>query len=159
MKRRALDMARRGTFLAAVAIVFVAMAVAVLVREVAGMVGGSAAPADATPVVVAQVAQAEFADVITAAGNARANESVAVTSKVADIVKQVLFDSGDFVESGQLLAELVDTEEAAARNEVRTTLVEAERRHARMAELAESGYVAAQLVMRPNRMPSAPRPS
>ena len=32
MKRRALDMARRGTFLAAVAIVFVAMAVAVLVR-------------------------------------------------------------------------------------------------------------------------------
>ncbi|MEN1925554.1 efflux RND transporter periplasmic adaptor subunit [Luteimonas qiangzhengi] len=145
MKRRALDMARRGTFLAAVAIVFAAMAVAVLVREVAGMVGGSAAPADATPVVVAQVAQAEFADVITAAGNARANESVAVTSKVADIVKQVLFDSGDFVESGQLLAELVDTEEAAARNEVRTTLVEAERRHARMAELAESGYVAAQL--------------
>src|SRR5690554_1900097 len=145
MKRRALDFARRGSFLAAVAIVFAAMAVAVVVREVAGMVGGSAVPAEATPVVVAQVAEAGFADVITAAGNANANESVAVTSKVADIVKQVLFDSGDFVEAGQLLAELVDTEERAAANEVRTTLVEAERRHARMAELAESGYVAAQL--------------
>jgi len=128
-----------------VAIVFAAMAVAVVVREVAGMVGGSAVPAEATPVVVARVVEAGFADVITAAGNARANESVAVTSKVADIVKEVLFDSGEFVEAGQLLAELVDTEERAAANEVRTTLVEAERRHARMAELAESGYVAAQL--------------
>lgn len=145
MKRKVLHAARRGTFLAAVAIVFAAMAVAVVVREVAGMVGGGVAPAEATPVVVAQVQETEFADVITAAGNARANESVAVTSKVADIVKQVLFDSGEYVEDGQLLAELVDTEEAAALNEVRTTLVEAERRHGRMAELAESGYVAAQL--------------
>ena len=76
---------------------------------------------------------------------ARARESVAVTSKVADIIKQVLFDSGDHVEAGQVLAELVDTEERAAANEVRTTLVEAERKHARMAELAESGYVAAQM--------------
>ncbi|MGO1891945.1 MAG: efflux RND transporter periplasmic adaptor subunit [Luteimonas sp.] len=145
MRRKALDVARRGSFLAAVAVVFAAMAVAVIVREVSGMVGGGGLQADVTPVVVAQVENVEFTDVITAAGNARAKESVAVTSKVADIVKQVLFDSGQYVETGQVLAELVDTEEAAALNEVRTTLVEAERRHARMAELAESGYVAAQL--------------
>ncbi len=145
VKQRVLDVARRGSFLAAVAIVFVAMAVTVIVREVAGMVGSAGAPAEAVPVVVAQVEEVEFADVITAAGNARAKESVAVTSKVADIIKQVLFDSGDHVEAGQVLAELVDTEERAAANEVRTTLVEAERKHARMAELAESGYVAAQM--------------
>lgn len=145
VKQRVLDIARRGSFLAAVAIVFVAMAVTVIVREVAGMVGSAGAPAEAVPVVVAQVEEVEFADVITAAGNARAKESVAVTSKVADIIKQVLFDSGDHVEAGQVLAELVDTEERAAANEVRTTLVEAERKHARMAELAESGYVAAQM--------------
>lgn len=145
VKQRVLDVARRGSFLAAVAIVFVAMLVTVIVREVAGMVGSAGAPAEAVPVVVAQVEEVEFADVITAAGNARAKESVAVTSKVADIIKQVLFDSGDHVEAGQVLAELVDTEERAAANEVRTTLVEAERKHARMAELAESGYVAAQM--------------
>lgn len=145
MKQKVLDVARRGSFLAAVAMVFAAMAVAVIVREVSGMVGGDGTQAEATPVVVAQVEEVEFADVITAAGNARAKESVAVTSKVADIVKQVLFESGEYVEAGQVLAELVDTEEAAALNEVRTTLIEAERRHARMAELAESGYVAAQL--------------
>lgn len=145
VKQRVLDVARRGSFLAAVAVVFVAMAVTVIVREVAGMVGSAGAPAEAVPVVVAQVEEVEFADVITAAGNARAKESVAVTSKVADIIKQVLFDSGDHVEAGQVLAELVDTEERAAANEVRTTLVEAERKHARMAELAESGYVAAQM--------------
>lgn len=145
MKRKLLGMARRGTFLAAVVVVFAAMALAVIVREVAGMVGSGGAQAVATPVVVAEVREAEFADVITAAGNARARESVAVTSKVADIIKEVLFDSGDYVEAGQLLAELVDTEEAAALNEARTTLTEAGRKHARMAELAESGYVAAQL--------------
>lgn len=145
MKRRVLHVARRGTFLAAVAIVFAAMALAVVVREVVGMVGSGGVQAEVTPVAVAEVREIEFADVITAAGNARANESVAVTSKVADIIKQVLFESGDYVEAGQLLAELVDTEEAAALNEARTTLAEAQRKHERMAELAQSGYVAAQL--------------
>jgi len=145
MKAKLLGVARRGTFLAAVAAVFVAMALAVVVREVLALAGGGGAETEAMPVVVAEVREQEFADVITAAGTARANESVAVTSKVADIIARVLFDSGDEVEAGQVLAELVDTEEAAALNEARTTLNEAQRKHARLAELAESGYVAAQM--------------
>ena len=145
MKARLLGVARRGTFLAAVAAVFVAMALAVVVREVLALAGGGGAETEAMPVVVAEVREQEFADVITAAGTARANESVAVTSKVADIIARVLFDSGDEVEAGQVLAELVDTEEAAALNEARTPLNEAQRKHARLAELAESGYVAAQM--------------
>lgn len=95
MKRKALHVARRGTFLAAVAVVFAAMALAVVVREVVALAGGRDAQAEVTPVVVAEVREQEFADVITAAGTARANESVAVTSKVADIIAEVRFDSGD----------------------------------------------------------------
>ncbi len=145
MKRMALHVARRGTFLAAVAAVFAAMALAVIVREVLALSDSGRAVTEAAPVVVAEVHHEVFSDVITAAGTARANESVAVTSKVADIIKRVMFDSGDPVSKGQVLAELIDTEEAASLNQARTTLTEALRKHARLAELSESGYVATQM--------------
>lgn len=143
--RKVLEVARRGKFLTAVVVVFATIGLAVMVREAIGLASNREAQSEITPVVVAEVREMEFADVITAVGTARARESVAVTSKVADIIKRVMFDSGDYVRTGQVLAELVDTEAAAELNVARTTLAEAQRKHERVIDLAEKGYVAAQM--------------
>ncbi len=144
MKRRALLVAKRATFLAAIAGVFVLMALAVLVREVVTLATSGSETADATPVIAAEVADEPFADIITAVGTAHANESVAVTSKISDTISRINFDSGDFVQGGQVLAELVDAEEAASLNAARATLTEARRERDRAAELAQRGVAPAQ---------------
>lgn len=144
MTRKAIHIARRAPFIAAIAIVFVLMALAVVARELFTLAGSGGPAVETSPVIVAEVRERQFADVITAVGTARANESVAVTSKVSDVISRIMFESGDTVEGGQVLAELVDTEEAAVLNEARTTLTEARRERDRAAELAERGVAPAQ---------------
>lgn len=144
MKRNGIQLVRRASFLAAIVAVFMAMVLAVIVRETLAMVGGAEAAGAPTPVAAAEVTEREFADTITAVGTARANEAVTVTSKIADVVSRIGFDSGDFVESGQVLVELVDTEEAATLAEARAALSEARQARSRVAELLERGVATAQ---------------
>ncbi|WP_235980020.1 efflux RND transporter periplasmic adaptor subunit [Croceibacterium atlanticum] len=78
---------------------------------------GADAPSGAGPaplVKVAQPAPHVFVDVIEAVGTARANEQVTIASPVAERVEKLLFDDGDFVRSGQLIATLDQAQEQAA---------------------------------------------
>jgi membrane fusion protein (multidrug efflux system) len=135
--------AKQAKFLAAVAAVFALMALAVMVREVAAVAAGSGPGPGPAPVEAVEVASEAFADVIAAVGTARANESVAVTAKVTDVISRINFESGDFVEADHVLAELVDTEQAAALSEARATLSEARRERARINELVGRGVAPA----------------
>ena len=52
-------------------------------------------------------------DEVEAIGTTLANESVTLTAKVTDTVSKVRFEDGELVESGQVLVELTNTEQAA----------------------------------------------
>lgn len=83
-----------------------------------------------------QVAEvSEFRDVIEALGTAQANETVDITAQTQDVVKSIYFSSGDFVEQGQLLAELNDRKEVARVQQLTFSLGEAERQLERLNEL------------------------
>lgn len=137
---------RQATFLLVAALVFTGMAVAVIIREAVGMVGASDRLPDLTPVVASQVEPRTFADITKAVGTAKANESVSVRSKVSDTITRIQFDSGDYVEEGQILLELMNTEVAATLNEARATLAEAKRRRERITELTQSDFASRQTV-------------
>jgi membrane fusion protein (multidrug efflux system) len=86
--------------------------------------GGGGGRGAAPTVVVAEVALHRFTDGIQAIGTAQARESIVLTPKVADTIRQLRFDSGDRVRRGQVLVEmgnveqLADLEEARAQNQV-----------------------------------------
>jgi membrane fusion protein, multidrug efflux system len=54
-----------------------------------------------------------FSDRIEVPGTAVANESITITSKVSDVVEQVLFESGQYVQRGAPLIVLAKTEQSA----------------------------------------------
>lgn len=74
-------------------------------------------------------------DKIESIGTARANESVLLTAKVTDTVRQINFNDGDFVEAGRILVELTNAEETAQLAEARATLDEATRQFERVQNL------------------------
>lgn len=90
-----------------------------------------------TPVVVAPVRQAEFAERLEAIGTARANESITITAQVTETVRQVNFEDGMMVDQGDVLVELTDTEENAELLEARIALDEAEKQLRRVANLVQ----------------------
>lgn len=136
---------RRAAFLIVVLVVFVAMAGVVLVRELSrASDGGRGFGGFSTPVAVAEVIETEFADVVSAIGTARANESVTITAKVSDTISRIAFDSGQRVEAGDILVEQTDREEAAALNEARATQREARQENERFEDLAQRGIAPAQ---------------
>ncbi len=131
---------QRWLFLAATGVIFAIMAIAVTVRalssegEAAGGWGG-----EQTLVSAYTVQSQTFADVVEALGTAGANESVNVTAKVSDVIVRLDFDSGARVEQGDILVELVDTEEAAGLSEARATLRETQRDISRIQDLTDRG--------------------
>ena len=64
-------------------------------------------------VIVAPVHFGEMVNRIEALGTTRANESVEITASVTEVVQELLFDDGDVVEAGALLAVLDKAEEEA----------------------------------------------
>jgi membrane fusion protein (multidrug efflux system) len=131
---------RRYAFIGFVAVAFVVMTAAVLLRATSGQEqqrGGWGGRE--TPVAVHTVAMAEFTDVVEALGTARANESVTITAKVSDVIARLDFDSGQQVEAGEILVELADAEEAAGLTEARATLRETSRDVERIRDLTERG--------------------
>jgi membrane fusion protein, multidrug efflux system len=128
---------RRHFFFALAGFALVAMALFVVLKEV-GVVGKSAsadkgnAPAGAgkgdgkgkgdskggaggrpTNVTTATADVRTFSDRIEVPGNAVANESITITSKVSDVIEQVLFESGQYVQRGAPLIVLAKTEQSA----------------------------------------------
>lgn len=136
---------RRAAFLIVIIVVFAAMAAFVVIRELTHAESGQRGFGGfSTPVAVATVEPMEFADVVSALGTARANESVTITAKVSDTISRIAFDSGQRVEVGQILVEQTDREEAASLNEARATLREAQQEHERFQDLAERGIAPTQ---------------
>ena len=80
-------------------------------------------------------------EIIEAVGTARANESVTLTAKVTDTVRSVNFEDGQFVESGDVLVQLTNTEESALLDEARANLADARRQLERARNLGQQGLI------------------
>jgi membrane fusion protein, multidrug efflux system len=94
-------------------------------------------------VVTTTLAPVQWRDTIEALGTARANESVLITSKVNESVERVNFDSGDYVEAGQVLVDLSGRVELAGLEEARAAYREAEQQLSRGEELAQRQLIPA----------------
>jgi len=105
----------------------------ILQDDEAPSMGGREMPP--TPVVVVDVAEDDFADVVEAIGTSIANESVDITAKVTETISAINFTDGMVVEAGRVLVELTDEEESAAIAEARASLSEAKKQFLRISDL------------------------
>jgi membrane fusion protein (multidrug efflux system) len=125
----------------AVAVVCAAWAIyATQHRPAAGGAGPPAAgagPRSSSPVAVttATVRSERLAQKIEALGNARANESVDISSKISNIVTAVRFRDGERVRAGQVLVQLDDASARADVAAAQATLTESESQYNRSREL------------------------
>ena len=92
----------------------------------------SAAPA---LVSVATVRNERVSQKLEALGNARANESVNVTSKTSNVVTAVMFRDGERVKRGQILVQLDDAQQRADVAAAEAAVAESERIYNRSREL------------------------
>lgn len=83
---------------------------------------------------------------IEALGNLRANESTVITAKTSQTVINIHFDDGQRVNKGDVLVEMMNTEEAALMDEARLTAQEARKQLDRTQSLAETGAVSPSLL-------------
>jgi membrane fusion protein, multidrug efflux system len=135
------SVARKFGFAAVLVFVLVFMAATAGVKAVGkALSNGDKGGGDMAPVMVAKPEWRTFTDNVQAVGNAQANESVTLSSKVTDVVREIPFESGQKVQKGQVLVRLAGVEQAADLAQMRAALVEAERNYKRYAELEEKGF-------------------
>ncbi len=91
------------------------------------------------PVIVAKAIQQELVDRVEALGTLRANEQVAVTAQITEIVTALHFEDGQRVQAGDVLAEMTSAEEAAQLREAEAMVRESKEQLDRAAPLAERG--------------------
>ncbi len=107
-------------------------------RPTAGTASGPAAgPRNAAPTFVstAPVRSERVSQKLEALGNARANESVDVTSKTSNIVSAVMFRDGERVKRGQVLVQLDDAQVRADVAEAEAALTDSQAQYNRSREL------------------------
>lgn len=92
-----------------------------------------------TAVRVAPVVRESVADRVEALGTLKANEAVELSVKVSAIVERLLFESGQRVKKGDVLAEMSSAEEQALLQEAHYTLEEASAQLARIKSLTGRG--------------------
>jgi membrane fusion protein (multidrug efflux system) len=90
-------------------------------------------------VIVEQARLQPIADPLEALGTLRANESVHITAKIADVIEAIHFDDGQSVSAGQLLVQMSNAEEVALLLEAQSLAEESERQYQRVATLVEQG--------------------
>ena len=96
----------------------------------------------APSVVTARAETVSLEDAVESIGTALANESVNLTAKVTETVRRVNFGDGDFVEAGEILVEMTNSEETAMLAEAQATLDEATRQRERVQNLIERNLAA-----------------
>ncbi len=102
----------------------------------AGQMQGPAARSAAPALVsVATVRNERVSQKLEALGNARANESVNVTSKTSNVVTAVMFRDGERVKRGQVLVQLDDAQQRADVAAAEAAVAESERIYNRSREL------------------------
>jgi membrane fusion protein (multidrug efflux system) len=100
--------------------------------------GGGGAPL----VEVVPVTLTAIADEVESVGTTVANESVDLTASVSEIVSNVGFQDGDFVEQGRILVEITNTSEASRLAEAQANVDDAKRQMSRLQNLSNSNLVA-----------------
>ncbi|MFZ1955371.1 MAG: efflux RND transporter periplasmic adaptor subunit [Desulfobacterales bacterium] len=90
------------------------------------------------PVVTAMVTSEPFTEKLEALGTTKANESVVVTPTVEERVVAILVDDGEFVNKGQVLVKLDDSEAQYLLAEARAALKEQRQQFERMRRLAKT---------------------
>ena len=92
--------------------------------------------------VVAEVPTArQIHDVVEAVGTTLANESLTITAKVTDAIRQVRFDDGDFVAEGDILVELTNEEQTAQLAEAEANVLDARTQYERLEDLLDQSSV------------------
>ncbi|HET9472754.1 MAG TPA: efflux RND transporter periplasmic adaptor subunit [Steroidobacteraceae bacterium] len=97
--------------------------------------GGGARSATPAFVSIAPVRSERLSQKLEALGNARANESVDISSKTSNIVTAVMFRDGERVRRGQVLVQLDDAQARADVGAAEAALAESERLYNRSREL------------------------
>lgn len=97
------------------------------------------AAAQGVGVVIQPVQQQQIADPLEALGTLKPNESVTITANVAEIIESLLFESGQRVEQGAVLARMESAEEQAVLQEARYTVNEADSQLERIKAVAKRG--------------------
>ena len=121
------------------------MLVAMLVacgKDQAAAPGPARGGASAVPVTTQVVQAATWSDSLQAIGTAKARESVTLTSKVSEVVRDVHFESGDEVRAGAPLVSLRGDAQQAALVAAQAAYAEAEQLYQRQASLAKQQLVA-----------------
>ena len=95
----------------------------------------------ATLVVAEPAAVRQINDVIEAVGTTLANESLTITAKVTDAIRQVRFDDGDFVTQGDILVELTNEEQTALLAEAEANVLDARTQYERLKDLLDQSSV------------------
>lgn len=96
----------------------------------------------AVPVVLVQpLARREFADETQALGTTRAAESVDITARVTNVITEIHFEEGKFVQEGAVLADLESSEARADYAAAQAALVESRGQYTRSRELLRTSAV------------------
>lgn len=96
----------------------------------------------AVQVTTTQVRLQPWSDTLQALGTVKARESVTITAKVSETVRDVHFQSGDVVQAGAPLVTLSGNQQQSALAEAQASAAEAEQMYRRMAQLGEQQLVA-----------------
>ena len=92
----------------------------------------------ATPVEVHTVSSSTKSINIDAVGTARANQAIDIISAQSDYIENLAFKDGEFVQAGQVLANLRDKQEHLVVKELKINLKEQQRQLKRLQELART---------------------
>ena len=102
-----------------------------------GFGGGGRATLVATqPAVIRPIA-----DIVEAIGTAQANESVTITAKVTDAIRQIRFEDGDFAEQGDVLVELTNEEQTAQLAEAEANVRDMRTQYDRLENLLDQASI------------------
>ena len=104
--------------------------------------GGGGPGGRAVPVAATQVQLRPFTDRIEALGEAKARQSVTITSNTTEQITRVLFSSGQSVRAGQPLVQLEAGEQQATVLQAQATVLQAQRNFERQRTLFQRGFVA-----------------
>ncbi|HEX8569360.1 MAG TPA: efflux RND transporter periplasmic adaptor subunit, partial [Caulobacteraceae bacterium] len=142
-------MLRRHFFLVAAAAVLVLMLAAGMwklflspdeAEAQGGPPGGGGGGGRAAAVRLVLPESRPFAERIEALGQAKARQSVTITSDTTELITRVLFTSGQYVRRGQTLVELKAEEQGAEVVRAQATLAQARRDYERWRQLGERGF-------------------
>jgi membrane fusion protein (multidrug efflux system) len=104
--------------------------------------GGAYRERPPAPVTLFDVETRGYSERIPALGTLQAWESVDIATSVSQLVSELLFEDGEQVEAGQVLARLRQDAEQASLSELQVRLADAEREVRRLEDLARRNQVA-----------------